>query len=102
MITSGGSGDCGAPALVWSGGRPRRDSAVRRTAPTLHPGPHGSQSPDRQAGLDWERRTSSKYASYNPRRDVVVADNDMKDRKVDERSAFLQLAWSPSRWRFLV
>lgn len=54
-----------------------------------------------QAGLDWERRTSVKYDNYNPRKDVVVAENDMRDRKVDEASGFLQLAWSPSRWRFL-
>ena len=55
-----------------------------------------------QAGLDWERRTSLKYDNYNPRTEVVVAENDMRDRKVDEGSAFLQFAYSPSRLRFLV
>jgi hypothetical protein len=55
-----------------------------------------------QAGLDWERRSSLKYDNYNPRTEVVVAENDMRDRKVDEGSAFLQFAYSPSRLRFLV
>lgn len=54
-----------------------------------------------QGGIDWERRTSQKYDNYNPRKDVVVAENDMRDRHVDGRSAFLQLAYSPTRWRLL-
>jgi outer membrane receptor protein involved in Fe transport len=54
-----------------------------------------------QAGLEWERRTSQKYENYNPRTEVVLADNNMKDRSVDEKSAFLQLAYSRARLHLL-
>ncbi len=54
-----------------------------------------------QAGLDWERRTSQRYENYNPRTDVIVAENNMKDRSVDEKSVFLQLAYSHAHLHLL-
>ncbi len=54
-----------------------------------------------QGGLEWDHRVSLRYENYNPRTDTVVADNNMRDRSVDEKSAFVQLAYSRARLHLL-
>ncbi|MCU0304085.1 MAG: TonB-dependent receptor [Thermoanaerobaculales bacterium] len=55
-----------------------------------------------EGGIDLERRTSSEYRNYDTLTDETLADNNMRDREVDEYSGFLQLGYTVPRFRFVV
>ncbi|MFZ2490949.1 MAG: TonB-dependent receptor [Thermoanaerobaculia bacterium] len=52
-------------------------------------------------GAEVDYRRSNEYNNYDVRRDVVLADNNMRSRNVSEYSAFAQGAWSAGRLRLL-
>lgn len=55
-----------------------------------------------EAGIDLERRTSREYRNYNTLTGETLADNNMKDREVDEYSGFAQLGYTAARFHIVL
>lgn len=55
-----------------------------------------------EAGVDLERRESLEYRNYDALTGETLADNNMKDRQVDEYSGFAQLGYHAPRFHVVL
>ncbi len=55
-----------------------------------------------ETGVDLEQRESIEYRNYNTLTGETIADNNMKDRQVDEYSGFVQVGYHASRFRVVL